>query len=132
MFNSDTVIANADLLYSKSKLYEYFTKNIGDNTKFIDYMIELANKGLYKNTLKKVVKVVSEKASSAYFVSFMATLIDNGFLNIYDENEKNELINKIASNFSSTSPSYFFNSFSPAYIAIHMAKKVLNNHGIKV
>ena len=133
MFDSDTVIANADLLYSKSKLYEYFTKNIGDNIKFIDYMIELANKGLYKNTLKKVVKVVSEKASSAYFVSFMATLIDNGFLSIYDdENEKNELINKIVSNFSSTSPSYFFNSFSPAYIAIHMAKKALNNHGIKV
>ena len=50
----------------------------------------------------------------------------------FDENEKNELINKIVSNFSSTSPSCFFNSFSPAYIAIHMAKKVLNKHGIKV
>ena len=96
-------------------------------------MIDLANKGLYKNTLKKVVKVISEKANSAYFVSFMATLIDNGFLNIYDdENEKNELINKIVCNFSSINPSYFFNSFSPAYIAIHMAKKVLNNNGIKV
>ena len=83
--------------------------------------------------LKKVVEYVKSRASASYFLSFMACLIDNGFMKIYDDDEKtkDELINYIMDGLKTSSSSYFFSSFSPAYIGIYMAKDILKRNGFK-
>lgn len=134
MFDTDAVIQNADLVYAKGKLCDYFFRNISDNTEFIKYMIDFANKGLYINTLKKLVTYIKQRASGAYFVSFLACLMDGDFMKIYDDDEKtkNELIDDVICCMKSSSSPYFFNSFSPAYISLFMAKNIFRKNGIKL